>query len=83
MKCGIHQNAIALTFARTETKMFQRYVFPVAHSILFIYGRLGFYHVTGKKAGSAGAPSVLIAYGENNSRVLKNCEIKGYYLKLR
>lgn len=76
-KCIEHKNAIALTFARTETKLFQELIFPNAHSILFIKGRLSFYHVDGGKAGPAGAPSCLISFNEENTEILKESGIKG------
>ena len=81
-KAAMHGNCIALTFARTETKMFFKCVWEKATAILFIKGRLSFYHVNGQKGGAAGAPSVLIAYGEENAEILKNCSIKGRYLRL-
>lgn len=63
-RCAEHDNCIALVFARTETSAFQRHVWPKARAVLFLKGRLSFYHVTGKQGGTAGAPSVLIAYGK-------------------
>ena len=63
-KCANHNNCIALTFARTETKMFHDCVWNKAKSIFFFKGRLSFYHVSGIKGGTAGAPSVLISYGD-------------------
>lgn len=81
-KCALHGNAIALTFARTETKMFFESVWNHASGMLFIKGRLSFYHVSGEKGGTAGAPSVLIAYGRHNAEVLKNCSIKGKFVLL-
>tara|TARA_R110001592_G_scaffold181620_2_gene424432 strand:+ start:801 stop:1286 length:486 start_codon:yes stop_codon:yes gene_type:complete len=82
-KCALHDNAIALTFARTETRMFFRCVWEKATAILFIKGRLKFYHVNGEQGNSAGAPSVLIAYGEENAEILKNCPIKGKFLRIK
>jgi len=79
-KCSNHKNAIALTFARTETKAFWNYVWKKATAILFIKGRLRFYHVDGTQGGSAGAPSVLIAYNKSNAEILKNCKIEGKFL---
>lgn len=76
-KCVEHQNCIALTFARTDTKLFQELIFPKAHSILFIKGRLSFYHVTGERGGTAGAPSCLIAFDEQNTARLRQCGIEG------
>jgi len=81
-KASVHGNCIALTFARTETKMFFKYVWERATALLFIKGRLKFHHVTGKEGDSAGAPSVLIAYNEDNAAILKNCSINGYYIRL-
>ena len=53
-----HRNGIALIFARTETEMFFRYVWDRASSVLFIRGRLRFYHADGRVAkANAGALS--------------------------
>ena len=82
-KCALHGNVIALTFARTETKMFFNSIWNKADGLLFIKGRLRFYHVTGQQGDSAGAPSVLIAYGKENCEVLKNCSIKGKFVSLK
>lgn len=79
----LHGNGIALIFARTETKMFFQYVWGHANALLFIEGRLHFYHVNGTRSKSnAGAPSVLIAYGKNNVDALKNSGIKGKLIEL-
>lgn len=80
-----HGNGIALVFSRTDTTYFQEYVFRVADALFFIRGRLKFYHVSGVVANSnAGAPSVLIAYGQKNANILKNLKsIKGHYVPLK
>jgi hypothetical protein len=82
-RCAAHGNAIALTFARTETNMFFSCVWGKAHAVLFIKGRLKFYHVTGVHGDSAGAPSVLIAYGIENAKTLETCGIKGKFLRVK
>lgn len=79
-KCAAHGNCIALTFARTETQMFFNSVWAKADAVLFLKGRLKFYHVTGRQGGSAGAPSVLIAYGVENAFALDNSGIEGQFL---
>jgi hypothetical protein len=82
-KLSAHANGIALTFARTETESFQRFVFPKADSVLFIAGRLNFYTVAGTRSKmNGGAPSVLIAYGEHNSQALEDSKIKGKHLSV-
>lgn len=83
-KLAKHGNGIALIFARTETKMFFEHVWRKADALLFLEGRLFFHHVDGAKAKSnSGAPSVLVAYGEENSTLLKNCAIKGQFIELK
>jgi len=81
-KAAMHNNCIALTFARTETKMFFKFIWNKASALLFIKGRLSFYHVNGQKGGTAGAPSVLIAYGQENAQILKQSSIKGKFIPL-
>jgi hypothetical protein len=50
--------------------------------LFFITGRLSFYHVGGEKGGTAGAPSVLIAYGDlADQRLRQRQPIAGKYLQ--
>ena len=82
-RCADHGNAMALIFARTETRMFFDHVWPKAQAVLFLEGRLYFHHVCGRKASAnAGAPSVLVAYGSANAECLKSCTLAGRYLAL-
>lgn len=82
-KLANHDNGIALIFARTDTGVFHEWVFPFATSILFMKGRLSFYTVRGTLANyNAGAPSVLIGYGENNSDALAESGIEGKHVLL-
>lgn len=81
-RCIEHKNAIALTFARTDTRLFQELIFTHADAILFIKGRLSFHHVTGQKGGAAGAPSCLISFNKENTEVLRQCDIKGKLIVL-
>jgi hypothetical protein len=81
-RCAEHNNCIALVFARTETAAFQKFVFPKAESLFFISKRLSFFHVDGQGGGTAGAPSVLIAYGKlADLRLRGNGIIAGHYIK--
>jgi len=78
-----HRNGIALIMARTETEMFFEQVWERADGILFLKGRLYFYHVNGQKAdGNAGAPSCLIAYGQNNVEALGKSGLSGKLVRL-
>lgn len=77
-----HGNGIALIFARTETRAFQEYCWKRASGMLFMAGRIKFRLPGGGVSGPAGAPSVLVAYGENNAQVLERCGIAGYVVRL-
>ena len=80
-KMADHNNGIALIFARTETVMFFDYVWNKADSILFLKGRLSFFNIDGSEGKSnAGAPSVLVAYGAENSSILEKCNIEGVFV---
>ena len=82
-RCADHGNAMALIFARTETRMFFDHVWPKASGILFLEGRLYFHHVTGERAAAnSGAPSLLVAYGNDNAAVLKTCGLPGRFIAL-
>ena len=70
-------------FARTETKAFQQWVWGKADALLFIFGRLKFHKPDGTRGESAGAPSVLIAYGNNNVEALRTCGIPGAFIELK
>jgi hypothetical protein len=83
-RCADHGNAMALIFARTETRMFFEHVWPKASGLLFLEGRLYFHHVDGSRAkANSGAPSVLIAYGDENAEVLRTCTLDGFFVDLR
>jgi hypothetical protein len=77
-----HKNGIALIFARTETIGFHREIWDKADAIFFFKGRIKFYHVNGIQGDTANAPSCLIAYGDQNVEALRNCGMKGRFIKL-
>ena len=73
---------VALVFARTETRAFFDNVWDKATAILFLKGRLKFHKPDGEVGGTAGSPSVLIAYGEADAELLKNCKLSGKYIRV-
>ena len=73
---------VALVFARTETRAFFDHVWDKATGILFLKGRLKFHKPDGELGGTAGSPSVLIAYGEAEAELLKNCKLNGKYIRI-
>lgn len=78
-KAAKHGNGITLVFARTETAGFQEFVWkhPNTTGLFFISGRLKFCRIDGTEAGSAGAPSVLVAYGAEARRRLERAAALG------
>jgi hypothetical protein len=82
-KMAEHNNGIALVFARTETRAFFDFVWNEATAIFFIKGRLRFYKPDGSIGGTAGSPSVLIAYGDSQAEILKNCNLQGKYVRIK
>lgn len=82
-RLAAHGNGIALIFARTETEMFFNHVWNKADALLFLKGRLYFYHSTGERGHTnAGAPSVLVAYGVDNVRALEKIKQAGKLIYL-
>lgn len=78
-----HGNGIALLFARTETKGFFNHVWEDADSVLFLKSRVKFLKSDFTKGGSSTAPSVLIAYGKNNTKSLEGSGVEGKLIKLK
>lgn len=78
-----HGIGTTLIFARTETELFFETVWAKASAILFLRGRLYFHHVDGTRAAAnSGAPSVLIAYGQNDAEILQRSGIAGQFIPL-
>jgi hypothetical protein len=70
---------LLLIFARTDTRTWQRDVFPHADALLFIERRVHFYLPSGERGKSGTAPSVLLAYGQENVDALRNAGIAGAF----
>lgn len=82
-RCAGHNKAIVLIFARTETRMFFKHVWPKAEGLFFLRGRVTFHHLNGTPGRfTGGSPSVLIAYGPECAARLKRCKLEGFYLDL-
>ncbi|MGQ5312922.1 DNA N-6-adenine-methyltransferase [Xanthomonas arboricola pv. corylina] len=79
---------IALVFARTETRWFQRFVLnhPNVSAVVFQEGRLKFHRADGQVGDAPPAGPAWIAYGEEGARRLKRAfkewQIRGCFLEL-
>ena len=71
-----HGKGIALIFARVETRLWQDCIFPTAHGFLFPRKRIQFCKPDGTTPkSSSGAPSALIAWGdENRGKLIELCD---------
>ena len=83
-KLAEHGNGIALIFNRMDTKLWHDIIFPSATSMLIIKGRITFESPDGVKPnGGAGCGSILVAYGQDNAEVLRDCSIEGKFINLK
>ena len=81
-KLAEHGNGIALLFNRCDSKMFQDVIFPKATGMKFLRHRIRFYRPDGTRGDSPGCGSLLLAFGEDNAEILRNCAIEGKYVQL-
>jgi hypothetical protein len=63
--------------AEFDTTAWQRDILPFADAALLLDGRVRFYRPSGERGKSGTAPSVLLAYGQNNVEALRNAGIAG------
>ena len=78
-----HGNGIALIFAKVEQESFHDWVWNKADALLFLRGRIHFHFADGRRSVvDAGAPSVLVAYGKENTDRLARCGLPGKFLDL-
>lgn len=83
-KLADHGNGTALIFARTETSWFFETIWRAATAVLFLEGRIHFHKADGTRAAAnAGAPSCLVAYGEVDATILRECAIDGYFVRIK
>lgn len=73
----------SLLFARTETRIWQKYIFPYAHAILFVAGRLRFCRADGSEGECATAPSAIVAYSPRDVEALEKSGIRGTIVRLK
>lgn len=81
-KMADHGNGIALLFNRCDSKMFQDIIFKKATAMKFLKNRIKFIKPDGTIGGQPGCGSILIAFGIENAKILKQCKLEGKYIRL-
>lgn len=81
-KMADHNNGIALLFNRLDNKMFQDVILEKAIAIKFLRKRIKFLRPDGTPGNSPGCGSVLVAFGEENANILRNCSLEGKFIKI-
>lgn len=77
-----YRNGIALVFARTDCRWYHDYIIK-ADGLLFLKGRVKFVDGLGITGGSgAGCGSMLISWGEENTKKLCGMSDKGQFINL-
>ena len=81
-KMADHNDGIALLFNRCDSKMFQDIIFQKATAMKFLKNRIKFIKPDGTIGGHPGCGSILIAFGVENAKILKQCKLEGKYIRL-
>jgi hypothetical protein len=86
-KAALHGNALGICYASTETQWFDRAIWQKAYGLLFLKGRMAFYHVDGKKGGSPGKGVCIPAWNLGTAYKLESANrsglIPGHFQRLR
>ena len=81
-KMALHNNGIALTGAKVDTKWFHDVVLEKASAIKLLYGRIKFYDSDGIIGKQPRNGSILIAFGKENADILSRNTLKGKFIRL-
>ena len=83
-RMAAHGRGTALLGVRPENEAWHEFVWPRAHGLLFLRGRLHYHHPDGRRAkGNAGHASVLAAYGQEDLDRLAASSLDGALVPLR
>lgn len=78
-----HGRGTALIFARTETDLWHRWVWPKASALFFLQGRITFCLPDGTPGRwTGGAPSALVAFGPTDALALQSARLSGAFVRL-
>lgn len=81
-KMAEHGNGIALLYNRCDSRMFHEVIFKKATAMKFLKHRIRFFRPDGSRGRNPGCGSILVAFGEYNAGVIKDCGLEGKYVRL-
>lgn len=82
-RMAVHNQGIALVFAKIEAKWFHEIVLEHATAIKFLYNRIKFLRPDGTVGSQPRHGSMLIAYGKQDAKILSNNILKGKFIQLK
>ena len=77
-----HGNGRALLHTRRASQTGPDLIVEQATGLTVLRHRIRFYRPDGSRGDSPGCGSILIAFGEENARVLRECAIEGKYVQI-
>lgn len=82
-KMAEHNDGIALTGSRIDTKWFHDVVLEHASAIKLLYNRIKFYDAKSRQSKQPKNGSILVAFGEKNAEILSRNLTKGKFIRLK
>lgn len=79
-KMGEHGDGIALIMPKFGSKMFREDILPNCTAIFILDQRIRFYTPDGQQQKSPICTNILVAYGEDNVRAIRESGLKGQFL---
>ena len=73
----------ALIFVRTDARQWQDWIFPFAHSVFFLRGRIKFCNAQGEPQNTAAMPSAIVSYSKTDTEAIKQSGLKGFLTILK
>ena len=69
-------------YSRPLIELFVRKLAEHGNGIALLFHRIRFYRPDGARGDSPSRGSILLAFGEDNAEILRNCAIEGKYVQL-
>lgn len=74
---------VSLLFTRTDTEVWHKWIFPYAHAVMFLRGRIHFCSLDGTEKEPAPCGSALIAWSQFDTQALESSGLNGTIVRLK